>query len=436
MNTIENIKEEFHQLQRNNGTSPLTSIENNAFDTFSQMGIPTAKHEEWKYTRISNLFNKEYEFIAGKVTSSLAAGELDAIRLPGYDQANELVFINGIFSSSLSVLRSPELVVLPLDEATHGSYAAIISKHLGHSSQYIKDGIHALNTAFLQKGVFIHVPKGKVTEHPVYLYFITDARAVNIFSQPRNLVHIAEQAEVQLVETYATLGSSESFSNQVIEIVVEKDALVGYYKIQNDMADANQVNTTHFRMVGKSKIHAVTISLNGGIIRNNLNIALEAEHCEAHLYGLYFLKGHSHVDNHTMVDHAKPNCQSNELYKGIINDSAGAVFNGKIMVQPHAQKTNAYQSNKNILLSESASVNTKPQLEIFADDVKCSHGCTIGRLDEEGLFYLRSRGISEKIARSLLVHAFAVDVLEHIKLLPIRNYVDQLISERLEFDIA
>ncbi len=436
MNTLENIKKEFHQLQRNNGTSPLTSLENLAFDVFSRMGIPTAKHEEWKYTRISNLFNKEYEFITGKATSSISEVELNDIRLPGYEEANELFFINGIFSPSLSVLRSPELIVLSLDEATQGSYADIISNHLGHSSHYIKDGIHALNTAFVQKGVFIHVPKGQVTEHPVYLYFITDARTVNVFSQPRNLVHIAEAAEVQLVETYATLGSSESFSNQVIEIIVEKGALVGYYKIQNDVSDANQVNTTHFRMIGKSSMHAVTISLNGGIVRNNLTIALEAEHSEAHLYGLYFLKGSSHVDNHTTVDHARPNCQSNELYKGIINDAAGAVFNGKILVQPHAQKTNAYQSNKNILLSETASVYTKPQLEIFADDVKCSHGCTIGRLDEEGLFYLRSRGISEKIARSLLVHAFAVEVLEHIKLIPIRNYVNQLISERLEFNIA
>jgi Fe-S cluster assembly protein SufD len=180
----------------------------------------------------------------------------------------------------------------------------------------------------------------------------------------------------------------------------------------------------------------VVISLNGGIVRNNLNVVLEAEHCEAHLYGLYFPAGQTHIDNHTVVDNVKPNCLSNELYKGILNDSSSGVFNGKIFVQPNAQKTNAYQSNKNILLSDSASVNTKPQLEIFADDVKCSHGCTVGRLNEEGLFYLRSRGINEKMAKSLLVHAFAIDILEHIKPEPIRMYVDHLISERLEFNIA
>jgi Fe-S cluster assembly protein SufD len=192
------------------------------------------------------------------------------------------------------------------------------------------------------------------------------------------------------------------------------------------------VSTTHFRQVGKSCIHAVTISLNGDIVRNNLNMVMETAHSEAHMYGLYFLNGATHVDNHTVVDNVQPHCQSNELYKGIIDDSATAVFNGKIYVQKDAQKTNAFQSNKNILLSEAATVNTKPQLEIFADDVKCSHGCTIGQLDEEALFYLQSRGISKKAAQSLLVQAFAIDILEHIKPIEIRAYVEQLISERLE----
>jgi Fe-S cluster assembly protein SufD len=175
--------------------------------------------------------------------------------------------------------------------------------------------------------------------------------------------------------------------------------------------------------------------LNGAIVRNNLNVILEAEYCEAHLYGLYFQGGKSHIDNHTIVDNVKPNCFSNELYKGILNNEASGVFNGKIFVRQDAQKTNAYQSNKNVLLSDAASVNTKPQLEIFADDVKCSHGCTVGQLDEEALFYLRSRGISEKTARFLMIRAFAADILEHIKPAPIRAYVEQLISERLEFHI-
>ena len=434
MNTIADFKERFDQLTDTN--TGLDTVRQNAFATFSQLGIPTSKHEEWKYTRIGGLFNKEYLFPANAEPASLSASEMELLRLPGHKEANELVFINGIFSPSLSAIRSTNLVVMPLEEAAKNKYAAVVAKNLGHSSNYLKDGINALNTAFVQGGVFIHVEKGQAADHPVYIYNIADARLVNVFAQPRSLVHMGENAQLQLVETYATIGKSESFTNQVTEIVVEKDALLEYYKIQNDAITASQVSTTHIRQTGKSYIHTVTISLNGGMIRNNLNVVLEAEYCEAHLYGLYFQRGQTHIDNHTVVDNVTPHSFSNELYKGILNDRSSAVFNGKIFVRPQAQKTNAYQSNKNILLSADASVNTKPQLEIFADDVKCSHGCTIGRLDEEGMFYLRSRGINEKIARSLLVHAYAIDILEHIKPAAIRDYINEMISERLEFDIA
>jgi Fe-S cluster assembly protein SufD len=435
MNTIEYFKEHFDQLQSVNGGSTLDAIRKDAFNKFSTMGIPTVRHEEWKYTRISGLFNKEYQISTGKPASSFTPGDLKEVRLPGYEQANELVFVNGIFNSSLSTIRSADLIVLPLEEASRGEYKEIISKHLGHSSDYLKDGINALNTAFVHGGVFVEVKKGKTIDAPVYIYNISDARSANIFSQPRSLVHISENAELQIIETYVTIGSGESFANQVMEIVMETDARFEYYKIQNDNRHTNQVSTTHIRQIGKSYVHTVIISLNGNIVRNNLNVIMEAANCESHLYGLYFQEGQGHIDNHTIVDNRQPNCLSNELYKGIMADSSTGVFNGKIFVEPKAQKTNAYQSNKNILLSESATVNTKPQLEIFADDVKCSHGCTVGRLDEEGMFYLRSRGISEKIARSLLLHAFAIDILEHIKPESIRTYVDQLISERLEFGI-
>ncbi len=434
MNTIEYFKERFEQLPSENCSNIISSLRASAFNAFSKMGIPTMKHEEWKYTHISGLFNKEYDFSLSPI--NISKKDLNALRLPGHERANELVFINGIFSFSLSVIRSAELIVLPLEEAATNEYKDIVVKNLGHCSSYLKDGINALNTAFLQGAVFIHVKKGKITEHPIYIYNIADARSTNILAQPRSLVHISEHAQLQLVETYTTIGLSESFTNQVMEIIVEEGGMVEYYKIQNDAPHTNQVSTTHFRQVGKSYIHTVLVSLNGGIVRNNLNVVLEAAYSEAHLYGLYFPIGQTHIDNHTLVDNVKPNCLSNQLYKGILNDNATAVFNGKIFVQPNAQKTNAYQSNKNVLLSNSASVNAKPQLEIFADDVKCSHGCTVGRLNEEGLFYLQSRGIPEKKAKSLLVHAFAIDILEHIKLEPIRMYVDQLISERLEFNIA
>ena len=435
MNTVDYFKKRFDQLQSANGNTALGTVRRDAFDHFSKMGIPTVKHEEWKYTRIGGLFNKEYQYAVNPLITSLSAADINSVRLPGYEQANELVFVNGVFSLPLSVIRSAELVVLPLEEAAKNEFKEIVSKHFGHSSNYLKDGINALNTAFANGGIFLHIRRGQIAERPVYIYNITDTRSSNILAQPRSLVHIGENAQVQIVETYATVGSGESFTNQVMEVVMEKDAVLAYYKIQNDAGHTNQVSTTHIRQIGKSYVHAVTVSLNGGIVRNNLNVVLEAERCEAHLYGLYFQQGKSHVDNHTVVDNVKPYCLSNELYKGILSDSATGVFNGKIFVRPLAQKTNAYQSNKNILLSDAASVNTKPQLEIFADDVKCSHGCTVGRLNEEGLFYLRSRGIDEKTARSLLLRAFVVDILEHIKPEPIRTYVDNLIAQRLELDI-
>lgn len=428
MNNLEYIKERYSQLPSVNEQNGLGVIRQKAFDALNKMGIPTTRHEEWKYTRIGSFFNKEYKY---QNAGTFSAADLAPVRLPGYEQANELFYINGHYSPELSVVRSKGLTVQSLQEAAKNEYKDIVSKHLGHSSNYLKDGIIALSTAFVQDGVFVHVKKGQIIEHPIYIYNITDARQSNILAQPRTLVYVGENAQVKFVETFNTLGTQESFTNRVIEIVVEKGAITEYYKIQTDASHASQVATTHIQQIGKSVTHTVTVSLNAGLVRNNLNIVLDEEYCEAHLYGIYLQQGQSHIDNHTVVDHAKPHCESNELYKGMLDDQSTGVFNGKIFVRQDAQKTNAYQSNKNVLLSDSASVNTKPQLEIFADDVKCSHGCTIGRLDDESLFYLRSRGISESTARSLLLHGFAVDILEQIKLTPIREYVDKLISARL-----
>jgi len=400
------------------------------------MGIPGTKHEEWKYTRVAGLFNKEFQMPADPLTGTITAKDLDKFRLPGHTQANELVFVNGFYSFALSNIQSAGLEVIALEEAANNGHSEQVNQWLGDSSHYLKDGINALNTAFVHGAVFIHVAKGQNIEHPLYIYHITDARSVNILSQPRSLMIVNEQAQVQVIESYSTLGNNESFTNQVMEIIVESAARLEYYKIQNDGTNTNQVSTTHIRQIGKSFIHTVTISLNGGLVRNNLNVILDAKNCEAHLYGLYFQSGHSHIDNHTIVDNIKPNCLSNELYKGILSDSATGVFNGKIFVRQAAQKTNAYQSNKNILLSDSSNVNTKPQLEIFADDVKCTHGCTVGRLNEEGLFYLQSRGISEKTARNLLLSAYASDILEQVKPEAIKLYVEKLINHRLEKDLS
>lgn len=436
MNSIAYFKERFDQWQPDSNHNGFGAIRREAFSAFSRMGIPTSKNEEWKYTRVAGLFNRDYQFLPDALPSSVTVSDIDNLRLPGFEQANELVFINGFFSFALSVIRSSGLTILPLEEAAKNEFRELVANEFGDSNKYIKDGIHALNTAFVHAAVFIQVKKDHAVEHPLYVYNITDARSANILAQPRSLIHINENAQVQLVETYMTLGDNQSFTNQVMEVIVEKAARLEYYKIQNDGDHTNQVGTTHIRQTGKSYVHTVTISLNGGLVRNNLNLVLDARYCEAHLYGLYLQTGTSHIDNHTIVDNIKPNCLSNELYKGIMNDQSTGVFNGKIFVRQLAQKTNAYQSNKNVLLSDTTSVNAKPQLEIFADDVKCTHGCTVGKLNEEGLFYLQSRGIPEKTARTLLLRAYSADILEHIKPAPIRFYVEQLIFERLESDIS
>lgn len=429
--TTDYLKE---QLEQSAGVNDeLSAVRKNALRLFARTGIPTVRNEEWKYTRISSLFNKTYEL--GKPAVALTTADIDACRLPGHEAANELVFINGRFAPEYAVIRSGGLTVQPLEAAAGNEHKAIVDEYFNHSSDYLRDGIHALNTAMLEGGLFIHVAQRQVLEHPIYIYNITDARHTAVLSQPRSLIYIGERAEAAIAEHYITLGASDSMTNQVMEMIVAQDAHVEYYKIQNDQSQASQVSTAHIRQVGKSVVNTVTVSLNGGIVRNNLHAVMEAPYAEAHLYGLYFQQGESHIDNHTIVDNAVPNCLSNELYKGILDGNATGVFNGKVFVRKDAQKTNAFQSNKNVLLSETASVNTKPQLEIFADDVKCSHGCTVGSLDEEGLFYLQSRGIPHAVAMALLLQGFAVDVLEKIKSEPIRTYVETLIAARLKTEI-
>lgn len=426
MDNVAYFKEQFDRLE---STDALSGLRQSSMKSFSNLGIPTTRNEEWKYTRISSLFNREY--LVNNNTPAVTAADIDTIALPEHATANVIVFVNGIFSSELSAIRSAGLSLCPLEEAAGNEYKSIVSKHLNHSSQYLKDGINALNTAFIHGGIFLHVHKNKVIDQPVYIYNITDARNGHVLSQPRSLVYVGQQAQVSFTETYHTLGTAESLTSQVMEMVVEQDAIVEYYKIQNEGKTASQVSTTHIRQVGKSLVNTVTITLDGGIVRNNLHAVMEAEHTEAHMYGLYFPNGTTHIDNHTIVDNAVPHCLSNEFYKGIMDGQSTGVFNGKIFVRKDAQKINAFQSNKNVLLSDEASVNTKPQLEIYADDVKCSHGCTVGSIDEESLFYLQSRGIPRKEAMALLLQGYATDILEKIKLEPVRNYVEGLIAKRL-----
>jgi len=300
--------------------------------------------------------------------------------------------------------------------------------------KYLKtslDPFSAWNTALWQDGVFIQVPAKIKVNKPVLVLHLNDAQKEHAVAHTRLLVVLEEESELTLVERSASTGNNAIFHTFGEEIVVKERALLDYVKIQNDEGQLHLIANTQIHQSSNSKLNTFTLTMNGSLIRNNFNIAIDGEHCESHFYGLYLLQGSTLADNHTAVDHLMPNSYSNELYKGVMDGNAKGVFNGKIFVRPHAQKTNAFQSNRNILLTDTATVNTKPQLEIWADDVKCSHGCTSGQLDEEALFYLRSRGISLNEAKAMLLYAFAVETLEPIKNPALKNYLDSLISKRL-----
>jgi len=425
------LKEQFNELQARQPASLLHSIRQQGFSEFTKLGLPTLRNEDWKYTGISSLFNRPYSLPDGLCEVDKSLIEKAAIK--GMDKANQLVFINGRFNREASNIVSPEdeLEVCSLEEASTGKYHNLVEEHFDKSSMFIKDGIHALNTSLMDGSVFIIVKKNADLKQPIYLNHIFNATENHLLASPRSLIIIEEGARVQIAESYFTEGAMDSFSNEVIELVAKENSYVEVYKIQNDGVNANHAGTTHIRQVGTCYVHSVVISMNGGMIRNNTDIIMETAANEAHMYGLYFLNGHTHVDNHTLVDNTKPNCFSNELYKGIIDDFATGVFSGKIYVRPDAQKINAYQSNKNILLSDGGTINTKPQLEIYADDVKCSHGCTVGRLDEEALYYLRARGIDKSLAQAMLLKAFAEEIVMQIKIEPLKDYVQQLIAKRL-----
>ncbi len=401
-----------------------------ALQHFERMGFPSVKHEEWKYSNVRNLIAVPYNFNAPHQVSAEDIAALDIPNLEG----NILYFINGRYEASLSKIVSPgdQLTIRTLKEALT-SDPELVNTYFNKLAKNEDEPFTALNTSFAGEGVFIHVPAGKVVETPVILRFITDARVSEVGAQPRNLIAVGENAQVRVAEAFRSIGEKTSFTNIVTEIHVAKSAHVEYYKVQNESDTAYHIGTTQVRMLDASHFYSATATLNGGFIRNNLHIEIDGEFCDAYMYGVYCPDGRQHIDNHTLADHRKPNSVSNELYKGVLRDRSVGVFNGKVFVRPDAQKTNAYQSCKNVVLSPDARMNTKPQLEIFADDVKCSHGTTTGQLDEEALFYMRSRGIPRAEAMGLLMYAFCEDVVSQIRIEPIREYLEGLIAEKLGF---
>jgi Fe-S cluster assembly protein SufD len=391
-----------------------------AREAFRNLGLPAPKNEEYKFTPITRVLEKNFDFTSPQASSSLS--DITPYTIPGLD-AHTLVFVNGKFAKDLSSYDSEDFRIEILNDHAW-------PESLGTLADFKKDSLVAWNTAAWNAGAVIEVDSNKQVNKPVVIHNIHDA-TMEVRSINRILISVGKNSGLTVIEKYDSTGQANHFSNVVTEVFVEENAELNFYSIQADTGNRYHFGQTVIRQANRSRTNCFTLTMDGTLIRNNLEIILDGEGCESHLLGLYLLKGKTHTDNHTVVDHRKPNSYSNELYKGVMDGQAKGVFNGKIFVRPNAQKTNAFQSNRNILLSELATVNTKPQLEIWADDVKCSHGCTTGQLDEEAQFYLQTRGINKETARAMLLYAFAGEVLEAVKDEVLKSYLDGLVSERL-----
>ena len=411
---------------------PLGSLRDDAFRCFDRLGFPTTRLEEWRFTNIAPIVDTPFQ-AAGAAAGS-GREVVDALRPPG-SGGPELVFVNGRFAPELSDASGlpPGVRVRSLAamaDAEPGGLDAL-APHLGRLARFERLAFTALNTAFLADGAVIEIDGGVVVDRPVHLFFASSSDAAPVLSQPRVLVVAGASSEVRVVESHAGAGDVPYLSNTVTEVSVAENAVVDHYTVVREAAAAYHVGSLAVRIGRAGNFSSHTITAGGAIVRNEAGVVLGGEGGECTLNGLYLANGRQLVDNQTTIDHAMPHCDSHELYKGILDGRSRAVFNGKIIVRLDAQKTDAKQSNKALLLSEDAQITTKPQLEIFADDVKCTHGATVGQLDADAMFYLRSRALSEAQARQLLIHAFAADLLGHIKVEAIRRQLDALLLERL-----
>jgi Fe-S cluster assembly protein SufD len=391
-----------------------------ARETYLIQGIPVAKAEEYKFTNIGKKLEQNISNFSPALPVELSADLVKSAIFEGFE-GDVLVFSNGKFLPALS-------------SKIEGIEISLISEKpnlaLGSIAKPEKDPFSALNLASFEDGIFISVPKKSRIERPILLLSFNQVTEGQVI-QPRFWIEAGDFAEVTFIDQSICLGDKACFVNKVVEVKGGINTQLHYYRLQNDGKNTIEVSTIETDIQKDAKFTSVNISLSGDLVRNNLSLNLLGSNSEGNMYGIFLLNGKTHVDNHTNVDHTIPHSESNELYKGILADQSRGVFNGKIFVRQDAQKTNAFQQNNNILLSEDAIINTKPQLEIWADDVKCSHGCTVGQLDEEALFYLQARGIDKTQAKGLLLYAFAGEVLEKIAEDSFRNYCDSLIQERL-----
>jgi len=409
------------------------NIRSKAIKTFETKGFPNKKDEDWKYTSLNKILKEDYS-VFSKEENALEYSDVKKYFIHDID-SYKIIFIDGKYASHLSDTTHDGMDVCLMSAAlTKPKYRLVIENYFNKAAK--DDGLSALNTAFSQEGAYINIPKNKLAEKPIQIIHFSTGKESALMLQPRNLIVVGENSHVQIIERHQSLTSNPVLTNSVTEIFANKRAIVDYYKVQNDDQNASLIDNTYISQKQQSHVSVHTFSFGGKLTRNNLNFFQNGERIDSTLKGVTIIGDKQHVDHNTLVHHIEPNCESHQDYKGIFGDNSVGVFNGKVVVEKEAQKTNAFQANNNILVSDKASVNTKPQLEIFADDVKCSHGCTIGQLDESAMFYLRSRGIPEKEAKALLMYAFANNVLASVKIPQLKKRINKLIANKLSVNIG
>lgn len=408
----------------------VSALREKAFQQFKQLGFPSTKVEDWKYTNLVPILKEGFELEQEEEVLSVQEALIEKAKIQLLD-CYHIVLVNGQYRSDLSDAVPVEGVYLGTLSDASGKPA--FKQHFGQYVDLSKFHFAAANTALFRHGLYLEVKRNTVVEKPLHIIHVSTANAPTYF-QPRQLYVAGTSASISIIESYVTNDQgARVFVNNVAEVVLQENSQVQHFYIQAGDANARYVHHTEVYQQANSLYNNYKASFPGtSLWRNNLNVALDGENVESHLYGLYLAGGRQLVDNHTIVDHRKPHCNSNELYKGVMKDESAGVFNGKIFVRKDAQKTNAFQQNNNMILGRKAVVDSKPQLEIFADDVKCSHGSTMGQFNPEALFYLKSRGIGEEKARALLIHAFAYDVTEKIPIPEVQTHINALIDQGLK----
>lgn len=409
--------------------SELHDVRTSAIKNFENKGFPTKKEESWKYTSLNAILKNDFT-VFPKNENSIEFRDVKKYFIHEID-TYKVVFIDGIFSSHLSSTTHEGIDVCLMSSALHKpKYKMVIDNYFNKIAS-AAESLTSLNTAFANEGAYINVPKSTVVRKPIEIMYFSTGTEAALLVQPRNLIIVGENSHVQIIERHQSLNDNPVLTNSVTEIFAQKRAIVDYYKIQNDGLEANLIDNTYVSQKQETNVSVNTFCFGGNLTRNNLNFYHFGERIVSNLNGITIIGEKQHVDHYTLVQHSTPNCESHQDYKGIYSDNSTGVFNGKIFVEKEAQKTNAFQKSNNILLSNKATINAKPQLEIFADDVKCSHGCTVGQLDETAMFYMQQRGIPKKEAKALLMYAFSNALIESIKIPELKQRITKIIAMKL-----